>query len=254
MGVMANAPTPGATIGPPADTLYAVEPVGVETISPSPETIGPAMNATIARLHTIDYEAAGLGDFGKPAGYVSRQIRRWSDQYRASQTQDVAEMDRLIEWLPGATPPDAGASIVHGDFRLDNMILAPKEPKVLAVLDWELATIGDPVGDFTYHLMAWEMPQEGGFGSLKSLDLAALGIPSRDDYVETYAERTGFDPGPYVDIYLAYNFFRLAAILQGIVGRVRDGTATNRLAVARAEAVRPLAQTAMRFARRAGAP
>lgn len=215
-----------------------------------------AMNATIAQLHTIDYEAVGLGDFGKPAGYVSRQIKRWSDQYRASETQEIAEMERLIDWLPGATPPDTGASIVHGDFRLDNMILAPESPKVLAVLDWELATLGDPIGDFTYHLMQWHMPTSrfgSGTGSLVDVDLPSLGIPTLDDYVARYCERTGRDGIPNLDFYFAYNFFRLAAILQGIVGRVRDGTATNENAAAMASQVRPLAETAWGFAERAGA-
>ncbi len=215
-----------------------------------------AMNETIARLHTIDYEAVGLGEFGRPAGYVSRQIKRWSQQYRASETQEIAEMERLIEWLPGATPPDSGASIVHGDYRLDNMILAPDEPKVLAVLDWELATLGDPVGDFTYHLMQWHMPPSrfgSGTGSLVGLDLKALGIPTLEEYVARYCERTGRDGIPNLDFYFAYNFFRLAAILQGIVGRVRDGTATNENAAAMANQVKPLAETAWGCADRAGA-
>ncbi len=215
-----------------------------------------AMNATIAQLHTIDYEAVGLGDFGKPAGYVTRQIKRWSQQYRASETREIAEMEKLIEWLPGATPPDAGASIVHGDFRLDNMILAKDEPKVLAVLDWELATLGDPIGDFTYHLMQWHMPKSrfgSGTGSLVDVDLASLGIPSLDDYVARYCERTGRDGIANLDFYFAYNFFRLAAILQGIIGRVRDGTATNENAADMERQVLPLAQTAWGFAERAGA-
>lgn len=214
------------------------------------------MNETIARLHTIDFEAVGLSDFGKPSGYVARQIKRWSQQYRASETQQVAEMERLIEWLPGATPPDTGAAIVHGDFRLDNMILARDEPKVLAVLDWELATLGDPVGDFTYHLMQWHMPKSrfgSGTGSLVGLDMDALGIPSLEAYVASYCERTGRDGIPNIDFYFAYNFFRLAAILQGIVGRVRDGTATNENAAGMASQVTPLAETAWRFAERAGA-
>jgi aminoglycoside phosphotransferase (APT) family kinase protein len=134
------------------------------------------------------------------------------------------------------------------------MIVASDRPEVIAVIDWELSTLGDPLADFTYHLMAWEMPAMGGFGSLKDKDLAALGIPSRDEYLAAYAGRTGLDPGARIDTYMAYNFFRLAAIVQGIVGRVRDGTAANQHAAARADAVRPLAETAMQFARRAGAP
>src|SRR5690606_25260992 len=138
-----------------------------------------------------------------------------------------AEMDALAAWLPNHLPPQLAVRIVHGDYRLDNMILAPDRPDVIAVIDWELSTLGDPLADFTYHLMAWEMPVAGGFGTLKDKDLRALGIPARDDYVAVYARRTGLDPRPHLDHYLAYNFFRLAAIVQGIVGRVRDGTAAN---------------------------
>lgn len=215
-----------------------------------------SMNEAIARLHTIDFAAAGLGDFGRPAGYVERQIRRWSQQYEASRTQDVPAMERLMEWLPGAVPGDAGASVVHGDFRLDNLIVARDAPRVAAVLDWELATLGDPVGDFTYHLMGWHMPRSetgAGTGSLVGHDLDRLGIPTADAYAERYCARTGRDGLPDLDFYFAYNFFRLAAILQGIVGRVRDGTATNENAAAMEGQVRPLADTAWRFAERAGA-
>jgi len=213
-----------------------------------------SMNATLAKLHSYDPGAIGLGDYGKGEDYVARQVARWTKQYVASETEKIVEMDALMEWLPAHLPPQKALRIVHGDYRLDNMILAADRPDVIAVIDWELSTLGDPLADFTYHLMAWEMPTMGGFGSLKDKDLAALGIPSRDDYVAAYAKRTGFDPGAHVDIYLAYNFFRLASIVQGIVGRVRDGTAANQHAAARADAVRPLAATAMHFARRAGAP
>jgi aminoglycoside phosphotransferase (APT) family kinase protein len=213
-----------------------------------------SMNATLAKLHSFEPGAIGLGDYGKGEDYVARQVARWTRQYAASETEKIAEMDALAEWLPKNLPPQKALRIVHGDYRLDNMILAAARPEVIAVIDWELSTLGDPLADFTYHLMAWEMPLAGGFGSLKDKNLTALGIPSRDDYVAAYAGRTGFDPGAHLDQYLAYNFFRLAAIIQGIVGRVRDGTAANEHAAARAEAVRPLAETAMHFARRAGAP
>lgn len=212
-----------------------------------------AMNATLARLHGFDPAAIGLADFGKGEDYVGRQVARWTKQYRASETETIAEMDTLAEWLPANLPPQQGIRIVHGDYRLDNMIFAAGRPEVIAVIDWELSTLGDPLADFTYHLMAWDMPAAGGFGTLHGKDLSMLGIPSRDDYVAAYAKRTGLDPGAHLDRYLAYNFFRLAAIIQGIVGRVRDGTAANAHAAARAEAVRPLAETAMQFARRAGA-
>lgn len=212
-----------------------------------------SMNATLAKLHSFEPTAIGLSDYGKGEDYVARQVARWSKQYVASETEKIEEMDRLMAWLPENLPPQRAVRIVHGDYRLDNMILAADRPDVIAVIDWELSTLGDPLADFTYHLMAWEMPTKGGFGSLKTLDLKAAGIPARDEYVAVYAKRTGFDPGPHVDVYLAYNFFRVAAIVQGIVGRVRDGTAANRYAASRAEAVRPLAEAAMQFARRAGA-
>ena len=215
-----------------------------------------AMNATLAKLHCFDPAAIGLSDFGRGENYVGRQVERWSRQYRASQTQEIGEMERLIEWLPAHMPPAGPVRLVHGDYRLDNMILAPKRAEVLAVLDWELSTLGDPLADFTYHLMQWHMPPEdtgAGTGSLVGFDLPALGIPSLADYVDGYVERTGLDPWPHLNVYLAYNFFRIAAILQGIAGRVRDGTATSEHAPAKAQMVRPLAETAWRFAREAGA-
>ena len=212
-----------------------------------------SMNATLATLHSFDPAEIGLADYGKGEDYMARQVARWTKQYIASETEKIAEMDALAAWLPANLPPQRALKIVHGDYRLDNMILAAERPELIAVIDWELSTLGDPLADFTYHLMAWEMPTMGGFGSLKDKDLASLGIPARDDYVAAYSTRTGLDPRAQLDNYLAYNFFRLAAIVQGIVGRVRDGTAANEHAAARADAVRPLAEAAMHFARRAGA-
>ena len=215
-----------------------------------------ALNAALSRLHSFDPGAIGLADFGRGENYVARQVDRWSKQYRASQTQAIDEMERLIAWLPAHLPPAGPSRLVHGDYRLDNVILHPSEPTVLAVLDWELSTIGDPLADFTYHLMQWHMPPEdtgAGTGSLVGFDLAELGIPSLADYVDRYVARTGLDPRPQLATYLAYNFFRIAAILQGIAGRVRDGTATSEHAPAKAQMVRPLAETAWRFAREAGA-
>ena len=215
-----------------------------------------AMNETIARLHNLDYEKIGLGDFGKPGAYVARQISRWTKQYKASETETIAEMDKLIEWLPAHLPQEGRPSVVHGDYRLDNMILHPTEPKVLAVIDWELCTIGDPLADFTYHLMQWLMMPGGstaGTQSLVNSDLTALGIPTLDEYIDMYLKRTGRTERPAMDYYAAYNFFRLAGILQGIVGRVRDGTAASANATQNASAVRPLAQRAWHFAKRAGA-
>ena len=219
-------------------------------------SIYDAMAGTVAQLHRYDPAELGLADFGRGENYVARQVDRWSKQYRASQTQPIDEMEKLIAWLPAHIPPSGPVRLVHGDFRLDNMIFAPDTPRVLAVLDWELSTLGDALADFSYHLMAWHMPQEetgAGTGSLVGHNIKALGIPSADDYVAMYRARTGFDPRPHLPAYLAYNFFRIAAILQGIAGRVRDGTATNEHAPAKAQMVRPLAETAWRFAREAGA-
>jgi len=184
------------------------------------------MNATIARLHTVDYAAIGLGDFGKPGNYFMRQIDRWTKQYRASETEKIEPMNLLIEWLPKNVPPDDQTAIVHGDFRLDNMIFHPSEARVLAVLDWELSTLGNPLGDFAYHAMAWRLPP-AAFRGLGGHDLAALGIPSEAEYRAAYCRRTGRTEIPNWDFYMAYNMFRLAAILQGIMGRVREGTAAS---------------------------
>jgi aminoglycoside phosphotransferase (APT) family kinase protein len=210
-----------------------------------------AMNAALATLHSFDPQTIGLGDFGRGENYVARQVERWSKQYRASETERIEEMENLIAWLPQHLPPQGPVRLVHGDFRLDNVILAPDAPQVIAVLDWELSTLGDPLADFSYHLMQWFMPRsESGAdtGSLVGCDLAALGIPALDSYIALYVKRTGLDPRPHLDFYLAYNFFRLAAIVQGIVGRVRDGTATSAHAAMRAQMVRPLAEKAWEFA------
>ena len=215
-----------------------------------------AMNATLARLHSFDPAALGLSDFGRGDNYVARQVERWSKQYRASETEKIEEMERLLAWLPAHLPPPAPVRIVHGDYRLDNIILAPSQPAVRAVIDWELSTLGDPLADLAYHLMQWHMPPSetgAGVGTLVGHDLARLGIPTRAAYVDAYVVRTGLDPRPHLPVYLAYNFFRLAAILQGIVGRVRDGTATSETAAAMAPLVRPLAVEAWQFAREAGA-
>ena len=208
------------------------------------------VNETIARLHNIDYAAIGLEDYGKPGNYFSRQISRWSGQYRASETGVVKAMDALIEWLPENIPEDESASIVHGDYRLDNMIVHPTEPRVIAVLDWELSTIGHPLADFTYHLMTWQMPKIGiGSIGLAGKNLKELGIPDEDAYLRQYCRRTGRDDGiPDRNFYSAFNFFRLAAILQGIAGRVRDGTAASAHAAEAVRAVEPLADMGWRYA------
>ena len=212
------------------------------------------VNATIARLHNLDYEAMGLTDFGKPGNYFARQISRWSKQYFASETQKISQMNKIIEWLPNNIPVEDSASIVHGDYRLDNMVLHPTQPQPIAVLDWELSTIGHPLADFTYHLMSWQMDGNvAGAIGLVGKDLGALGIPTEQAYVDAYCERTERDGIEDRDFYSAFNFFRIASILQGIAGRVRDGTASNAHAKKMGDAVTPLAQTAWRYAQKAGA-
>jgi len=213
-----------------------------------------AMNKTLAQLHSFDYVEIGLEGFGKPGNYVARQISRWTKQYVASETETIPEMNKLMEWLPKHLPKAERSTVVHGDYRIDNMIFHPTEPRVLAVLDWELATIGDPMADFTYHLMQWYLPDTGTASkSISDVDFKALGIPDMQEYARMYCERTGRAGVTYMDYYAAYNLFRLAGILQGIVGRVRDGTASNANAAGKTEAVKMLAQQGWKYAKRAGA-
>ncbi len=204
-----------------------------------------AMNAVIAALHKVDYLALGLADFGKPGNYFVRQIDRWTKQYRASETEKIEAMDRLIEWLPKNVPLDDETAIVHGDYRLDNMIFHPTEPRVLAVLDWELSTLGNPLGDFAYHMMTWRLGPEA-YRGLGGKDLAALGIPTEDEYRALYCKRTGRASIAHWDFYTAYNMFRLAAILQGIMGRVVEGTAANLRARESGARARALAEAGWR--------
>jgi aminoglycoside phosphotransferase (APT) family kinase protein len=216
------------------------------------------MNRVIAALHRVDPAAIGLADYGKPGNYFERQIARWSRQYQASITEPIEAMDRLIDWLPAHIPPGARdekqVGIVHGDFRLDNLIFHPTEPRVLAVLDWELSTLGHPLADFSYHCMAWHIPHTMGRG-IGGLDAAALGIPSESDYVRRYCERTQRSDAVALaadwNFYLAYNLFRIAAILQGIAKRVEDGTAASTQAREAGAGARPLAQLGWAFARQA---
>lgn len=211
-----------------------------------------AMNATLAALHAHDPEKLGLGDYGKPDAYIPRQIARWSKQYKASETRTIPAMDRLIGWLPGAAPDQDRSGIVHGDFRLDNMIFAKDEPRVVAVLDWELSTLGDPLADFTYQLMQWRTPKDIRNGFL-GVDLAALNIPSEADYIESYCRRTGRRGLPQLDFYFAYNLFRLAAIVQGVFHRSTLGNASNTKAQEYGAMVEPMADYAWTFAQKAGA-
>ena len=217
------------------------------------------MNRVIAALHAVDPVAQGLGSFGKPGNYFDRQIGRWSKQYVASATQPIPEMDKLMEWLPAHMPASARADItciVHGDFRLDNLIFHPTEPKVLAVLDWELSTLGHPLADFSYHCMSWHIPP-GSFRGIGGLDHAALGIPLEDEYIALYCQRSGLTSlealKPDWNFYLAYNMFRIAAILQGIAKRVEDGTASSAQAKASGAGARPMAELAWLFAQRSAA-
>jgi aminoglycoside phosphotransferase (APT) family kinase protein len=206
---------------------------------------------TLADLHVIDPDAAGLGDFGKPGNYFERQVMRWTRQYRDSQTDYIPEMERLIAFLPESLPQQSRTSIVHGDYRIDNVVF-DGDGTLTAVLDWELATLGDPVADFSYLAMQWMMPADGGAG-LARLDLGALGIPALDEAVERYCDRSGVPVAGKLDWYFAYNLFRLAGIVQGIKKRVIDGTASHANAQEMAKRVPTLAQAAWDFARRAGA-
>ncbi|CDO38144.1 MULTISPECIES: phosphotransferase [Novosphingobium] len=209
-----------------------------------------AMNATIAQLHSFDPEAIGLGDYGKPGNYFARQVGRWSKQYREDEAAGRDEnMDAVIDWLEANMPEDDGASsVIHGDFRIDNMIFHPTEPRVLAVLDWELSTLGHPLADFAYHAMMYHMPPHIVAG-LAGADIAALGIPGEKDYVAAYCRRTGRKDMPGYRYCMAFNFFRLAAIFHGIKGRVIRGTASNAQAKDRAEAFPELARLARQATR-----
>lgn len=202
------------------------------------------MNRVIAALHSVDPFAAGLSDFGKPGNYFARQIGRWSQQYMEDHLAGrLAHMDALVEWLPTAIPDSNEAAIVHGDFRCDNMIFHPTEPRVLAVLDWELSTLGHPLSDFAYHAMMYRMPGDIVAG-LGSADPVPLGLPTEEEYIAAYCARTGRTQIPDWDFYLAFNFFRLAAIFHGIKGRVMRGSASNTQAKERAEALPQLAALA----------
>ena len=211
-----------------------------------------AMNATIAQLHSFDPVAIGLGDYGKATAFVERQVGRWSRQYLTDTDGGrVADMDRLVDWLAKHMPPDSGDSrVVHGDFRCDNMIFDAEAPQVRAVLDWELSTLGDPVSDFTYHCMMYRMPT-GIFTGLKGLNLAALGIPSEDEYVAAYCRRTGREGIPDLDYLMVFNLFRLAAIIHGIKGRLARGSASSGHAEATVQALEPLAALAWSEAEKA---
>lgn len=186
------------------------------------------MNRVLAALHQVDWKVRGLEGFGRPTDYIRRQVARWSKQYQASKTHDIPAMDRLIEWLPAHVPADDGVSVAHGDFRLGNLIFDADEPRVIAVLDWELATLGHPLADLAYNAMPYHLPAGvPGFPGIAGLDLAALGIPSQADYLAAYCRRTGRDGVPDWPYYMAFAMFRLTAILQGIHARARQGNANS---------------------------
>ena len=206
------------------------------------------MNRVIAQLHTIDYKAIGLETYGKPGNYFGRQIDRWTRQYKASETEHIPAMEHLIEWLPQHIPAGEQTTIVHGDYRLDNMIFHPTEPRILAVLDWELSTLGHPLADFSYHCMSWHIVP-GLFRGIAGLDLKSLGIPTEEDYLAKYSERTGIAIHKEdFRFYLAYNMFRMAGILQGIMKRYQDGTAASEQALKNGQAARPMAEMGWEFA------
>jgi aminoglycoside phosphotransferase (APT) family kinase protein len=208
------------------------------------------LNRVLAALHGVDFIAAGLGDYGKPGQYVERQVARWTKQYRASQTEAIHAMDHLIEWLPRHVPPEGGTCIVHGDYRLDNVIFHPREPRILAVIDWELSTLGSPLVELAYLCVRWHMPAEE-FRALGGLDLANLEIPTESEFVAEYCRRRGLGPvAPETwAYYLAFNMFRLAAILQGVLARALQGNASSTTALEAGRRARPLAELAARIVR-----
>ena len=211
-----------------------------------------AMCDTLAALHTTDFAAAGLESFGKPGNYFARQVERWTKQYRMSETDHMPEMERLIEWLPRTCPEQSRTSIVHGDYRIDNMILHATEPRVIAVLDWELSTLGDPLADFSYFLMSWVTQPEGRSGVMGKTG-AETGIPTLEEMVSRYCAATRRDGLPDLDWYFAYNLFRLTGIVQGIKKRIVEGTAASPQAERSAAGVPRLAASAWHFAEKAGA-
>jgi aminoglycoside phosphotransferase (APT) family kinase protein len=203
------------------------------------------LNRVIAALHTVDHSAIGLESFGRPGNFVERQISRWIKQYRASETEHIEAMENLIQWLPENVPQSEEVSITHGDYRLDNVIFHPTEARILSVLDWELSTLGHPVADLAYHCMYWRLTP-GEFRGIAGVDHETTGIPAEEQYVERYCERTGRTTIENWDFYIAYNMFRLSGILQGIMGRVKDGTASSVHAIDQGKRARPMAEAGWR--------
>jgi aminoglycoside phosphotransferase (APT) family kinase protein len=208
------------------------------------------MNRVIAALHTVDVASAGLSDYGKAGNYFARQIGRWSKQYQASETEPIEAMNRLIEWLPQHVPAGEDVAVVHGDYRLDNLIFHASEPRIVAILDWELSTLGHPLADFSYHCMSWRIPA-GAFRGIAGLDYASLGIPTENEYIARYCERTGRTGIEHWDFYLAYNLFRIAAIVQGVYKRATEGIASSNNALDHGHRARKLAELGWQLAQRA---
>jgi aminoglycoside phosphotransferase (APT) family kinase protein len=211
-----------------------------------------AMNAVIAELHSVDPTAVGLAGFGRPGSYMARQIGRWSKQYQASETERQPAMDALIDWLPRHLPREAAPRVVHGDYRMDNLVFHKTEPGVIGVLDWELSTIGDPLADFAYHVMTWRVTPEL-FRGLAGIDFASLGIPAEAEYVAAYCRQAGRGPIPDWEFYIVYSLFRLAAIMQGIAKRAVEGTAASDEASELGRLARPIGEQAWALARSLGA-
>ena len=207
-----------------------------------------SLNATIARIHTLDLRALGLTDFGRHGDYLQRQIARWTKQYRAAELERDSAFEDLIAWLPAHAPPEGETRLVHGDYRLDNVLIHPTEPRVVAVLDWELSTLGDPRADFAYHAMTWRI-KPALFRGLEGVDFSALGAPDEKQYLQAYVDRTGVDPRPHWNFFLVLSLFRIAAILQGIAKRAVDGTAADAAAGDVGAKARPLAALAAQLLR-----
>jgi aminoglycoside phosphotransferase (APT) family kinase protein len=212
-----------------------------------------AMNDVMARLHRVDWTAVGLADFGRPGNYYARQIHRWTSQYRASETESIASMERLIAWLPDHIPADDVTTLVHGDYRPGNLIVHPTEPRIVAVLDWELSTLGHPLADLAYNCVPYHTGPGDNLGGVEGVDFAGLGIPTEAEYVAAYCRRTGRAAIAHWDFYVAFALFRLGAIAQGIMGRVVAGTANDPQAAERGKRARPLADAGWAVVTRRGA-
>ena len=224
------------------------DPVLPELTNDERSAVYDEMNRVLAAMHSINVADVGLGDYGRPGNYFERQVGRWTKQYRASETQTVPAMEELMAWLPENMPAeDDRVALVHGDYRLDNVMFHPTEPKIIAVLDWELSTLGNPIADLAYQVMAWQLPRDAGITGLAGIERKPLAIPEDNSYVTSYCERTGRDEIKHWNFYLAFCFFRLAAIVQGVKKRALDGTASSAEAESRGNLVQPLAELGMSY-------